>query len=643
MSSADLPPDAGTSASAGVVIAAQDSVRDVVSAAASGRSTHRWMVPLAAAATVAAAACAPVAWPLLAGGGAVASAALTAAFAQVGGVGGGLLADVVGRAWDRLRGRKGTNAGQSDLREALAIELREALGSSSPLAAGLRTELAGVLRGVDAIRVALTATVEMTVQESGDQVRAVLISGLQDLGTRFSEFGWLLGEVNNQVGRIAETQTEIAADTRAVLDAQQKTLMQLTILLQRTRPLRVDAAGVPRWQEISGASEYEDRATTLEAAGVPVSLECPYPGLAAFGPQDADRFFGRQQLTATLVTRLAEQLTKPGLLMVLGASGSGKSSLLRAGLLPAIAAGGLPVRGSQGWPLDLMTPGRRPLLELATRIAAIARIPAGGLNADLHAEPARITAAIRQALITHARREAHSHGPAPTSVIDVDTTGAVAAGHAADDAWPAARDQTTFIRPGPVVPSPRLVLVVDQFEEVFTQCTDRQERHAFIRALCAAAGINAATTPMPRRDVRSEGLLSPREAPALVVIGMRADFYARSLTHPELVPYLQDWQVLVGAIDPVGLRSAIEEPAAVAGLVVDAGLVEVLLADLGLHPRPLDRLTHADGSDGAVLIESGMNADTGDATGTGGSYEAGRLPLLAYALQQTCSTGKAGD
>ena len=165
----------------------------------------------------------------------------------------------------------------------------------------------------------------------------------------------------------------------------------------------------------------EERAAALEAAGIPAVLECPYPGLAAFGPQDADRFFGRQQLTAVVVTRLAEQLTRPGLLMVLGPSGSGKSSLLRAGLLPAIAAGGLPVRGSQAWPLDLMTPGRRPLLELATRIAALAGIPAGALDADLRTDPARITAAIRQALLAHARRQAQSSGPAPGPLLPSST------------------------------------------------------------------------------------------------------------------------------------------------------------------------------------------------------------------------------
>ena len=129
------------------------------------------------------------------------SAALAAAFGQVGGVGGGLLAEAVIRAWDRLRARAGPGIGQSDLREALAAELGEALTSSSPAAAGLRAEVAGVLQGVDAVKVALTTTIETTVRESGDQVRAVLIRGLRDLGTRFTEFGWLLEEVNDQITR----------------------------------------------------------------------------------------------------------------------------------------------------------------------------------------------------------------------------------------------------------------------------------------------------------------------------------------------------------------------------------------------------------------------------------------------------------
>lgn len=116
------------------------------------------MVPLAAASAVAAAACTPVVWPLLAGG-ALAPAALTAAFGQVGAVGGGLLTEVVIRVWDRLRAVKGPSAGQGELREALAAELGEALTASSAAAARLRAEVAGVLRGVDAIEVALTTTI----------------------------------------------------------------------------------------------------------------------------------------------------------------------------------------------------------------------------------------------------------------------------------------------------------------------------------------------------------------------------------------------------------------------------------------------------------------------------------------------------
>ena len=585
------------------------------------------MAPLAAVAAIAAAACAPIAWPLLAGGAVAGSAALTAAFVQVGGVGGGLLTDAVSRAWVRLRNRKGSGADQSDLQEALAAELRDALESSSPMAAGLRAEVASVMQGVDAVKVALTATVETTVRESGDQVRTVLISGLEELGAQFTEFGWLLGEVKDQVARIAETQAEIAAGTRAVLDAQQRTLMQLTIISQQTRPVHVSGHTVDGLPAVTAASADQQRADELEAAGVPLALECPYPGLAAFGPQGASLFFGRQQLTATVVTRLAEQLTTPGLLMVLGPSGSGKSSLLRAGLLPAIAAGGLPARGSQAWPLDLMTPGGRPLLELATRIAAIAGIPAGALNEDLRADPARITAAIRQALLVHSRREAQSRGGGDfAAVIDVDAADAGSGGLQGDGARPAAK-QEAGASSAAVVSSPRLVLIIDQFEEVFTQCADEPERQGFVRALCAAAGANAAAAP---GHGGSQSLTSSRDAPALVVVGMRADFYAPSVTYPELVPYLQDHQVLVGPMDEAGLRAAIERPAASAGLVVDASLVEVLLADLGLHSRP------AGPADGAIEPDrtAGLEAG-GDDAPAGGSYEAGRLPLLAYALQQT--------
>ena len=612
MSSADPSSGPGASASVELRRRAQDSVREcVATAAARGRGVRGWVVPLAATAAVAAAACAPVVWPLLVAAGAGGGVAVVgAALSQVGGVGGGVLSEAVIRAWDRLRSRGRPDGGQAELRDALAGELEACLTLGTPAAAALRDEVAAVLRGVDAVQVALTATVE----GSAAGVREVLVRGLRELGEQFTEFGWVLDEVSRQLSVIAEDVAQTAATAREVADNQQQALVELALLRQEARGAFRYRAGPPYPAVSAGPSADEQRAAALEAAGVPVSAHCPYPGLAAFQPKDAGRFCGRQQLTALLVARAGEQLARPGLLMVLGPSGSGKSSLLRAGLLPALTAGALPARGSWAWPRDLMTPGRRPLMELATRIASLAGVPAGSLEADLRTDPARITGAIRQALLTNARRQANTQGLTPAAgpvVIDLDV------GQQAEEP-----DAGSLTAARQAAAGPRLVLIVDQFEEVFTQCADEQERHAFIKALCAAAGTAMPGIPADGGPVREQ--VDAREAPALVVIGIRADFYARSTAYPGLVPQLQDHQVLVGPIDEAGLREAIEKPAAMAGLVADAALVEVLLADLGLHAHPDARPAIAvEGSRGRVA-----------ATGEDG-YAAGRLALLSYALQQT--------
>jgi hypothetical protein len=274
----------------------------------------------------------------------------------------------------------------------------------------------------------------------------------------------------------------------------------------------------------------------------------PYLGLAAFGPGDAPLFFGREAETAHLLALISDRLDKPGPLIVSGASGVGKSSLLGAGLLPALATGRLPARGSAAWPANLMRPGPRPLLELAATIAPLAGVPARDLEADLRADPARITGAIRKALLENTERDGNT--------------------------------------------TDRLVMIVDQFEEVFTQCADEQERRTFIKALSAAAGTTAN---------------GPAQAPmAIVVLGVRADFEARCAEYPDLANAVQD-RYLVPPMTPSELQQAIVAPALAAGFHIDAGLVEILLHD-------------AAGPSGAATA----------------------MPLLSYALDQTWR-GRSGQ
>jgi hypothetical protein len=139
-----------------------------------------------------------------------------------------------------------------------------------------------------------------------------------------------------------------------------------------------------------------------------------------------------------------------------------------------------------------------------------------------------------------------------------------------------------------------LLLVVDQFEELFTQCTEEQQRRAFITALHAAATAGH----------------GPGQAPAaLVVLGLRADFETRCADYPQLAGPVQD-RYLVTAMTERQLRMAITEPAKKAGAQVDDDLTGLLLAEMR--------------------------------TGQPGAIGAGVLPLLSHALDQAwrCRTGQ---
>jgi WD40 repeat protein len=257
---------------------------------------------------------------------------------------------------------------------------------------------------------------------------------------------------------------------------------------------------------------------------------CPYRGLATFDVADARYFFGREALTKQLLARLAEQLPDVGMLVVVGPSGSGKSSLLRAGLIPALDTGLPDTPGSWAWPRVVFTPGAHPIATLADRLARPAGEHPDTLHARLGADPAELSAVANAVLSRHARGE--------------DVTGR------------------------------RLVLVIDQFEELFTTCEDPQERRAFLDALSAAAA-----------------------SASLVVLGLRADFYAQCATEPQLVEALQRSQFIVTPMNGQELAAAIEGPAAQAGLAVEPGLVTLMLRDLRTndseHTSGLPLLSHA--------------------------------------------------
>ena len=126
----------------------------------------------------------------------------------------------------------------------------------------------------------------------------------------------------------------------------------------------------------------------------------PYRGLAVFGEQDAAFFFGREAATAQVLERMARHVAGAGLLVVSGVSGAGKSSLLRAGVLPGIRAAGLVAApGAASWPCVVFTPTRAPLDELALRVALLAGTDVSAVRRGLEADPAGFALPARQAAL----------------------------------------------------------------------------------------------------------------------------------------------------------------------------------------------------------------------------------------------------
>lgn len=218
---------------------------------------------------------------------------------------------------------------------------------------------------------------------------------------------------------------------------------------------------------------------------------CPFPGLNAFQPADSAFFFGREEL----VVRMSERILAHRFLAVLGPSGSGKSSVLLAGVLPELK------RRQPGLQVIVMTPGKEPLLRL-------------------------------------------QHLLAP--------------GDRAADSDPVAQPSAETLP----------LLLINQFEEVFTLCADPQQRRDFFARLLAARTSHA------------------------IVLSMRADFWGECSAYPELTETMLQHQELVGPMGSAELRRAIEGQLGAVGLRLEDGLCATMLSAIEDEPGSMPLLQH---------------------------------------------------
>ncbi len=251
---------------------------------------------------------------------------------------------------------------------------------------------------------------------------------------------------------------------------------------------------------------------------------CPYRGLAAFREADAPFYYGREGFVDVLERAVRRQTLTAA---IVGSSGSGKSSALFAGLLPRL-------RQEAGWQFALLRAGAQPFYSLAGALLPL--LEPGMSETDRLAET---------------RKLAEHFGKGEVSLAEVIERIQEKAPEAS-----------------------RLLLVVDQFEELYTLCPDTSVQRAFVDELLAVAEAGKGRRP----------------APCIILLTLRADFMGQALAHRPFADALQEGALLMGPMTRAELRSAIEKPAVLQGAAFEAGLVERILDDVGEKPGNLPLL-----------------------------------------------------
>ncbi|GAA3421963.1 ATP-binding protein [Streptosporangium vulgare] len=582
------------------IAAAQNGARGWVRQAASQSAQGvGWASPRALLAVLCASALAPLA--LVEPGLAVAAAGINV----VGSVGANLLSDLIGaslaaaRAKTSLRTPGDAHAagrpadGQADagndeasaaqladqvqqVERELTARLEKALQAGDVHADALAETLGRVLAEVEVTQVVIGEA----LAQGDARLLKEMMAAFAELGRQSSALAPMLGRLDVAAARIQQTLYRQDAEHRFDRTQTQQQIALLTVIREQLGELAVRPPG--------GAS-----AALLGASGTAWAGGCPYQGLEPFGPAQAGLFYGRGQATA----RLTAMVTVPhgsGLIVVIGASGEGKSSLLHAGLLPALTAPAASSAGGPGggaeWVPVTFTPGQRPLQELATQLAVRCGADPDAVLAELHRDPSQARERAHQVLAAERIRR-HQQG----------ATG-----------------------DGPQ----RLVVVVDQFEELFTLASSEHagETETFVVALEAmTVGTGSEAAPAPSAQPgRPAGEQAGRPAPGVVVAAMRGDFVERCAAHPVLERALQERMFVLGPMSEQELQRAITGPAAAAGASVEDGLAEQVVRELVGHLRLPTGGIGLTGLTGALPLLSMAMVRTWD------QCEGGRLTRQGY-------------